>query len=268
MKPEISKTGKEDVLVLIPARMASTRLPRKALAPINNIPMIVHVMNRAMEADLGKVAVATDHEEIKKTVEDHGGTAVMTGTHHQSGSDRIWEAVGLIDPDAKAKYIVNVQGDLPAIQGGTIAASLAPLLDGPADIATLCAEIALESERTNPNVVKLVGTPLTPERMRALYFTRATAPHGDGPLFHHIGLYAYRREALEKFVTLPPSTLERREKLEQLRAIEAGMRIDATIVDVVPVGVDTQNELDQVRRIMDQDGKNSIHGQQSRREQN
>lgn len=266
MKPEITTTDKEDVLVLIPARMASTRLPRKALAPINDIPMIVHVMNRAIEADLGRVAVATDHDEIRKVVEDHGGEAVMTGSHHESGSDRIWEAVERIDPQAKAKYIVNVQGDLPAIEGEIVAASLAPLLDGPADIATLCAEITLESERTNPNVVKLVGSPLKQGRMRAFYFTRATAPYGEGPLYHHIGLYAYRRDALEKFVALPPSTLEMREKLEQLRAIEAGMRIDATIIDVVPVGVDTQNELDQVRRTMDQGNKNSSNIQQLRQE--
>ncbi len=238
---------------MIPARMASTRLPRKALVLINDIPMIVHVMRRAIEAGLGRVVVATDHEDIAKAVQEHGGEAVMTGSHHESGSDRIWEAVELIDPQAKAKFIVNLQGDLPAIKGETIRASLEPLLDGPAEIATLCAEITDESERTDPNVVKLVGSPLQGRRMHALYFTRATAPFGDGPLYHHIGLYAYRRDALKKFVALSPSTLEMREKLEQLRAIEAGMRIDATIVDVVPIGVDTQNQLDQVRNAMKPD---------------
>ncbi|MEM7461589.1 MAG: 3-deoxy-manno-octulosonate cytidylyltransferase [Pseudomonadota bacterium] len=253
MKPENTTTGKQDVLVMIPARMASTRLPRKALVLINDIPMIVHVMRRAIEAELGRVVVATDHEDIAKAVKEHGGEAVMTGSHHKSGSDRIWEAVELIDPQAKAKYIVNLQGDLPAIKGETIRASLAPLLDGPAEIATLCAEITDDSERTDPNVVKLIGSPLQDRRMRALYFTRATAPFGEGPLYHHIGLYAYRRDALEKFVALSPSTLEMREKLEQLRAIEAGMRIDATIVDVVPIGVDTQNQLDQVRNVMKPD---------------
>lgn len=250
MKPEISTTGKDKVLILIPARMASTRLPGKLMALINGIPMIVHVMKRAQESGLGMVAVATDHHDIKAAIEAHGGHAVMTSKDHQSGSDRIWEAVGILDPHSKAKFIVNVQGDLPVIPGDIIAESLAPLRDGPADIATLCAVISLEAERTNPNVVKLVGTPLGKNRLRALYFTRATAPWGEGPLYHHIGLYAYRREALEKFVSLAPSTLEKREKLEQLRALEAGMRIDAAIVDTVPVGVDTQDDLDRVRQMM------------------
>lgn len=240
--PQNSRT-----LVLIPARLGSTRLPGKPLADIGGVPMIVQVMRRAQEAGLGRVVVAGDDPSIIEAVQAHGGEAVMTRADHESGSDRIFEAAGLVDPQAKAEFIVNVQGDLPTVGGDVIRASLQPLLDGPADIATLAAVITDEAERDNPNVVKLIGTPLSQRRMRALYFSRATAPWGEGPLYHHIGLYAYRRAALEKFVALEPSTLERRERLEQLRALEAGMRIDAMIVDTVPLGVDTQADLDKAR---------------------
>ena len=239
-----------DTLVLIPARMASTRLPGKPLADIAGQPMIVHVWRRAAEAGIGRPVVATDSAEVHAAVEAHGGEAVMTRADHESGSDRIWEAVEKIDPQARARFILNIQGDLPTVDPSTIAACLAPLLDGPADIATAAATITRDEEKTNPNVVKAVGTPLGDSRLRALYFTRATAPWGEGPLYHHIGLYAYRREALEKFVALKPSPLERREKLEQLRALEAGMRIDVAIVDTVPLGVDTQADLDRARQIL------------------
>ena len=237
-------------LVLIPARLGSTRLPDKPLADIGGVPMIVHVMRRAEEAGLGRVVVAGDDPSIIEAVQAHGGEAVMTRADHESGSDRIFEAAGLVDPAAEAEFIVNVQGDLPTVSGEVIRASLMPLLDGPADIATLAAEIVNEEERDNPNVVKLIGTPVGENRMRALYFSRATAPWGDGPLYHHIGLYAYRRAALERFVALEPSTLERRERLEQLRALEAGMRIDAMIVDTVPLGVDTQADLEKARALL------------------
>jgi 3-deoxy-manno-octulosonate cytidylyltransferase (CMP-KDO synthetase) len=172
-----------------------------------------------------------------------GGRAVMTSADHPTGSDRIFEALNAIDPGQTCRIVVNVQGDLPTLAPADLAAALAPLADPAVDIATLAAEIREPAERTSPHVVKLVGSPITPTRLRALYFTRATAPYGDGPLYHHIGLYAYRRDALAKFVCLPPSPLERREKLEQLRALEAGMRIDATIVDSVPLGVDTPDDL-------------------------
>ena len=237
-------------LVLIPARMASTRLPNKPLADIVGLPMIVHVLNRAAEAGIGRPVVATDSEEILAAVKAHGGEAVMTRIDHESGSDRIWEAVGKLDPEGKARFILNIQGDLPTVDPATISACLAPLLDGPADIATAAVVIDREEEKSNPNVVKAVGTPIGDNRLRALYFTRATAPWGEGPLYHHIGLYAYRREALERFVALKPSPLERREKLEQLRALEAGMRIDVAIVDTVPLGVDTQADLDRAREIL------------------
>lgn len=239
-----------DILVLIPARMASTRLPGKPLAEIAGLPMIVQVMRRAMEAKVGRVVIATDTLSVKQAVEAHGGEAVMTRIDHESGSDRIWEALQRIDPEAKCRYIVNVQGDLPTIAPDIIAKSLQPLLDGPADIATLAAVIADEAERANPNVVKIVATQLSPRRLRALYFTRAQAPWGEGDLFHHIGLYAYRRDALAKFVQLPPSPLERRERLEQLRALEAGMRIDVCVVDTVPLGVDTPHDLERARAIL------------------
>jgi 3-deoxy-manno-octulosonate cytidylyltransferase (CMP-KDO synthetase) len=240
----------DDVLILIPARLASTRLPGKPLADIAGQPMIVQVLRRAEEAKIGPVVVATDDESIFTAVEKAGGRAVMTRADHPSGSDRIFEALGLADPDGRAKVVVNVQGDLPTLEPGDLAASLRPLTDPAVDIATLAAEIRKPEERTNPNVVKVIGSPVSPKRLRALYFTRATAPSGDGPLYHHIGLYAYRRAALERFVGLPPSPLELREKLEQLRALEAGMRIDVTIVDSVPLGVDTPEDLETARKML------------------
>jgi 3-deoxy-manno-octulosonate cytidylyltransferase (CMP-KDO synthetase) len=234
-------------LILIPARMASTRLPGKPLADIAGLPMIVQVLRRAEEADVGPVAVATDSAEVAEAVRAAGGTAVMTRADHPSGSDRIFEALGTIDPDGRHDVIINVQGDLPTISPIAIAAAARPLSDGEVAIGTLAAWITREDEKTNPNVVKAVGTPLAADHLRALYFTRATAPHGDGPLYHHIGLYAWRRTALERFVALPPSPLEQREKLEQLRALEAGMRIDIILVDDVPLGVDTPEDLERAR---------------------
>jgi len=239
-----------DVLILIPARMAATRLPGKPLAEISGEPMILHVLRRALAADLGPVVVATDAAEIATIVDKSGGIAVMTRADHASGSDRIYEALGKVDSLARAKIVVNLQGDLPTLSPEAIAAALLPLDDPAVDIATLAAEIRVAEERTNPNVVKVVGTPVGPSRLRALYFTRATAPYGAGPLYHHIGIYAYRRAALERFVSLAPSPLERREKLEQLRALEAGMRIDVEIVDTVPLGVDTPEDLEKARAVL------------------
>ncbi|MCM2439230.1 3-deoxy-manno-octulosonate cytidylyltransferase [Agrobacterium vitis] len=237
-------------LVLIPARMASTRLPGKPLADIAGLPMIVQVAKRAAEANVGRIVVAVDHLDVFATVTAAGFEAVMTGEQHQSGSDRIYEALMTVDPKGEAEIIINVQGDLPTIDPETIRAALRPLDDPAVDIATLTVEIEDEAEKTNPNVVKVVGSPLSDNRLRALYFTRATAPHGKGPLYHHIGLYAYRRAALERFVALSPSVLEKRESLEQLRALEAGMRIDVEIVDTVPLGVDTPADLEKARAIL------------------
>lgn len=239
--------------ILIPARMASTRLPGKPLADIAGVPMIVHVARRAAASRLGRVVVATDAEEVAAAVRGHGFEAVMTGGHHQSGSDRIFEALRLFDPEGAADVVVNVQGDLPTIEPQLIRAAVGPLDDPAVDIATLGVEILREEEKTNPNVVKIVGAPLSATRLRALYFTRATAPWGGGPLYHHVGLYAYRRQALERFVSLRPSALELRERLEQLRALEAGMRIDVELVKSVPLGVDTPDDLERARRMLTQE---------------
>jgi 3-deoxy-manno-octulosonate cytidylyltransferase (CMP-KDO synthetase) len=239
-----------DVLVLIPARIAATRLPGKPLADIAGLPMIVHVMRRAEAAAVGPVVVATDSPEIEAVVQKAGGRAVMTSPNHASGSDRIFEALGKIDPASEAAIAVNVQGDLPTLQPSAIAAAVAVLADPAVDIATPAAVITRAEERDNPAVVKVVGTPVARARLRALYFTRATAPYGEGPLYHHIGLYAFRRAALERFVKLPPSPLEQRERLEQLRALEAGMRIDVAIVDIAPLGVDTPDDLARARAML------------------
>jgi 3-deoxy-manno-octulosonate cytidylyltransferase (CMP-KDO synthetase) len=237
-------------LILIPARMAATRLPGKPMVDIAGEPMIVHVWRRAIAAQAGRVVVATDSEEIVAAVAAAGGEALMTRADHASGSDRIFEAVERVDPKSKAELVVNLQGDLPTLEPRLIQSCLEPLATEGVDIATLAAEIREPEERTNPNVVKVVGTPAGSRRLRALYFTRSTAPYGEGPLYHHIGIYAYRRQALARFVALKPSTLERREKLEQLRALEAGMRIDVEIVDTVPLGVDTPAELERARRLI------------------
>jgi 3-deoxy-manno-octulosonate cytidylyltransferase (CMP-KDO synthetase) len=239
-----------DVLILIPARMASSRLPGKPLADIAGEPMIVQVLRRAQAAGIGPVAIATDSEAIAACVEKAGGRAVMTRADHVSGSDRIFEALQIVDPDGRADMVVNLQGDLPTLAPADIAAALQPLSDPAVDIATLAAEIKDAHERADPNVVQVVGSAVAPRRLRALYFTRAQAPSGEGPLYHHIGIYAYRRDALVRFVGLPASPLEQRERLEQLRALEAGMRIDVTVVDSVPLGVDTPADLERARALI------------------
>ncbi|MBI1202925.1 MAG: 3-deoxy-manno-octulosonate cytidylyltransferase [Rhodopseudomonas sp.] len=240
-----------DTLILIPARMASTRLPGKPLADIDGIPMIVQVLRRAEAARIGPAVVATDSPEIQAAVEKSGGRAVMTAGSHQSGSDRIFEALQALDPLREVKFVINVQGDLPTVDPADIKAALGPLSDSAVDIATLAAVIRDPAELTNPNVVKVSGPRLGPGRMHGSVFTRADA-QGPGPHYHHIGLYAYRRAALERFVALPPSVNEQRERLEQLRALDAGMRIDVAIVDSVPLGVDTPEDLDKARAILAQ----------------
>ncbi|MEA2935908.1 MAG: 3-deoxy-manno-octulosonate cytidylyltransferase synthetase [Variibacter sp.] len=239
-----------DILVLIPARMAASRLPGKPLADIAGEPMIVHVMRRAEEARVGPVVVATDSGAIATAVEKAGGRAVLTRTGHPSGSDRIWEALQIVDPESRVRIAVNVQGDRPTMNPADIRAAV-DLLDDPAvEIGTVAAEIRNERDRDDPNVVKAIGTPIGSMRFRALYFTRATAPAGEGPLYFHMGLYAYRRAALQRFVSLPPSSLEVRERLEQLRALEAGMRIDIAIVDSEPLDVNTPDDLELARAQM------------------
>ncbi len=242
-------------VTIIPSRLASTRLPGKPLADIAGKPMIVHVADRAVEADCGPVVVACDDPSIEAAVIAAGHRAVMTRLDHQSGSDRIAEALSIIDPEGAFDVVINVQGDLPTLDPALVRAALALLSDPACDIATLCTEIFDQDERDNPNVVKLVGAPLRSgpndgNVLRALYFTRATAPSGDGPLWHHIGLYVYRREALMRFVAAPPSVLEQRERLEQLRALEDRMEIHAAVVDTVPLGVDTPPDLERARAIL------------------
>ena len=238
-------------IIVIPARMASTRLPGKALADIGGAPMVVQVWRRAMEARLGPVLVAAAEPEIVQAVERAGGSAVLTDPDLPSGSDRIHQALERSDPGWIHDVVLNVQGDLPTIEPESIRAALKALEESGAEIATLAAEITREGERTEPSVVKAVVSWEPDGRLgRALYFTRATAPSGEGPLFHHIGLYAYRRTALDRYVTLPPSPLETREKLEQLRALEAGMTIAVARVDAVPLGVDTPADLERARALL------------------
>ncbi|MDD9878556.1 MAG: 3-deoxy-manno-octulosonate cytidylyltransferase [Magnetovibrio sp.] len=244
-------TAPANPIVLIPARLASTRLPNKPLAEIGGQPMIVQVWNRAREADVGPVVVACAEQAIFEAVRDAGGEAVLTDPDHPSGSDRIFEALAKTDGEGRFDAVVNLQGDLPTIAPDAVRAVLGPLSESTCDIATLVAEITDPAERDDPNVVKAVLAMAPGAGVgRALYFSRATVPTGDGPLYHHIGIYAYRRLALERFVTLDPGVLEARERLEQLRALENGMRIDATLVDTVPLGVDTPAELQRAREIL------------------
>lgn len=247
-------------VVLIPARMASTRLPDKPLADIHGEPMIVHCYRRAVEAELGPVVVACAEEEIAEAVTKAGGKAVLTRPDHPSGSDRIHEALVTFDPEGKHDAVVNVQGDLPTVEPRLIRRTFEVLAEETVDIATLAVEITEPEERSNPNVVKAVaGFSAGETAARALYFSRATVPWDGGnggegdaskPLYHHIGMYAYRRQALERFVSLPASPLEQRERLEQLRALENGMRIDVALVDTVPLGVDTPADLERARALL------------------
>ena len=239
----------DTIIILIPARMASTRLPGKPLADIAGLPMIVHVLRRAQEARIGEAVVATDSESVAAAVEKSGGRAILTRGDHVSGSDRIYEALEALDPEHSIGVVVNVQGDLPTIAPADIRAALSPLADPQVDIATLAAVITDRADLDNPNVVKVMGTPVSSGRIRATRFTRGGAT-GAGPHYHHIGLYAYRRAALKRFVKLPPSANEQREKLEQLRALDAGMRIDVAVVKSVPLGVDTPEELEKVRTLL------------------
>ncbi len=240
-----------DPIILIPSRMASTRLPGKPLADIAGLPMIVHVMRRAEESGIGRVVVAASEQEIVDVVKAAGGEAILTLPEHPSGTDRIFEALNAIDPQGKHDVVINVQGDLPTIDPQIIRDVLLPFESPEVDIATLAAEISDEDEHANPNVVKaVVAWDKAEKQGRALYFTRASAPANDGVRYHHIGLYAYRRAALSRFCQLPPSPLEQREKLEQLRALEHDMRIDVVKVETVPLGVDTQADLDKAIHII------------------
>src|SRR5437868_10684411 len=238
-------------VLLIPARMASNRLPDKPLADIAGGPMVVRVWRQAMAAGLGPVVVAAGEAEIVDAIAAHGGQAVLTDPELPSGSDRIWAALQRIDPKGVHDVVVNLQGDLPALDPEQLKTVVAALRRSRAEIATLAAPIDNDADKTNPAVVKAVVAWDAGERLgRALYFTRATAPSGDGVLYHHVGLYAYARQALESFVALPPSPLEQREKLEQLRALEAGMSIAVARVDEAPLSVDTPADLERARKLL------------------
>jgi len=240
-----------NAIIVIPARMASTRLPGKPLADIAGVAMIVRVWRQAMKAAIGPVVVAAADEAIVAAIERAGGTAVLTDPNLASGSDRVHEALIQFDPDRRYDAIVNLQGDLPALDPRTVLAVAATLRDSGADIATLAAPIDDPADWDNPHVVKpVVAWDADGRRGRALYFTRARAPAGDGPLFHHVGIYAFTRPALAHFVALPPSALEQREKLEQLRALEAGMRIEVARIDAVPLSVDTPADLERARHLI------------------
>ncbi len=241
----------QNPIVIIPARMGSARLPGKPLALIADDPMIVHCWRKALQADIGPVVVACAEKEIAEVIENGGGTSVLTNADLPSGSDRVAEAIDKLDPNKEYDAIINLQGDLPTLDPECIKRAFKVLENPEVDIATLVSPITNDEERFNPNVVKAVlSIKKNPNQGRALYFSRSVVPSGDGYHYHHIGIYAYRREILEEFIDLPISGLEERERLEQLRALESGMRIDAALVDTVPVGVDTPSDLEYARAIV------------------
>lgn len=240
-------------IIIIPARLAATRLPNKPLALIAGEPMIVRVWRQAVAAGIGPVVVAAGDDAIVVAIEKVGGHAILTDPALPSGSDRVFAALELIDPKSAHDIVVNLQGDLPALDPDYVRAVVEALGATGADIATLAAEIDDPADRDNPSVPKpVVAWEPDGKRGRALYFTRVAAPAGEGPLFYHVGIYAFRRDALARFVRLPPSPLEKREKLEQLRALEAGMTIAVARVDSVPLSVDTEADLEKARRVLSQ----------------
>lgn len=249
---QMAKKPPKNPVILIPARMTSTRLPGKPLALIAGQPMIVHVLRRAAESGVGPAMVACDTPEIAAAVEKAGGKAILTNPAHPSGSDRIWEALGKLDKDNQYDAVINLQGDMPLLDPKAIRAAYELLRDPEIDIGTLVAEIKSEEEKNAPQVVKVaIELPAGKNTGRALYFSRAVMPSGAGPFYHHIGIYAYRREALAEFVKAPPSTLEKRENLEQLRALALGLYIGAAVIDTVPFGVDTPADLEAAKRILE-----------------
>ena len=235
-------------IVLIPARMAATRLPDKPLADIGGLPLIVRVLRRAEAAGIGPVAVAAGDQIIVDAVENAGGRAVLTDPALPSGSDRILAALNLLDPDRRHDAVINLQGDIPFAEPSLVSLCAGLLENRPAcDISTIVVSKSDPAELANPDVVKAVMVFEDGARAgRALYFTRSTL-YGDGPVWHHIGLYGYRRAALERFTAAPPSPLERREKLEQLRALELGLSIWAAVADHAPIEVNSPEDLAQAR---------------------
>ena len=244
-------TFNSNPIILIPCRMNSTRLPNKPLADINGMPMIVRVWQIAVKANLGRVIVACGEPEISEVIKNEGGEAILTDPDLPSGSDRIFAALEEVDPSEKHDIVINLQGDLPLLERSTITAAFDLLPNERVDIGTVAAKITVPEEKLSPSIVKAIVAWNNDEITgRALYFTRAPAPTGDGPMYHHIGLYTFRRRALERFVKLPMSSLERQERLEQLRALENGMRIDVALVDTVPFGVDTPEDLEKAKTLI------------------
>ena len=241
----------QNTIVVIPARMASTRLPGKPLADIHGLPMILHVWKRAVEANVGQVLVAAAEIEIAEAVRQHGGDAIVTDPAHPSGSDRIAEALQLRDPEGRFSFVVNLQGDLPTIDPLSVQRCLAGLVNEQADISTIAARIEDQADVDNPNIVKAIA-PLSAEREVAFArdFLRQVGPDHPPPYWHHIGVYAYRRPVLERFVSLPVSEREAGRRLEQMRALDNGMRIVVVRVDTVPLGVDTPAELETARKML------------------
>lgn len=235
-------------IIIIPARMGAMRLPQKPLADIQGKPMIQHVWERAVQAAIAPVVVATDHQEIADLIQSQGGQAVMTDAVLPSGSDRVYHALEQIDPQGVYDVAINLQGDLPNIDPVTIQKALTPLAHSEFDVATLVAPITDQSEIENPSVVKVaLGGKRSDGVAQAFYFSRAPIPYGEGPHYHHIGIYAYRRPVLQQFVALPPSPLELQERLEQMRLIEQGIRFGVDFVEQVPVSVDTSADLERAR---------------------
>ena len=251
MEMQSARKAPQNPIILIPSRMNSTRLPGKPLADIAGLPMIVHVMKRAGESGLGPVVVACDGAEIADVVKRAGGQAVLTKPDHPRGSDRIWEALNALPDNAKYDAVINVQGDEPTLNPAAIRQAYELLKNPDVDIATLAAEIRDAAKKTANQVVKpVIDVAAGGRHGRALYFSRNPLPSGDGPMYHHVGLYAYRRDALEHYAKAAPSPLEIRESLEQLRALSLGMHIEVGIIDAVPLGVDTPEDLEEARRVL------------------
>jgi 3-deoxy-manno-octulosonate cytidylyltransferase (CMP-KDO synthetase) len=241
----------ENTIVVIPARMSSSRLPGKPLADINGLPMIVHVWKRAIEANVGQVLVAAAEVKIVEIIRNHGGDAIVTDPALPSGSDRIAAALKMRDIHEKFEYVVNLQGDLPTIDPLAVRRCLAGLTNEQVDIATIAALIENDEDIKNPNIVKAIAS-LGKDREVAYArdFVREVGPEHEAPYWHHIGVYAYRRQSLSRFVSLPVSTRETLRKLEQMRALDNDMRIAVVRVDSVPLGVDTSADLEAVRAIL------------------
>ena len=239
-------------VIIIPSRLASSRLPNKPLADIHGQPMIVLCLRRALETDIGPVIVACADEEIFSVVKEAGGKAIMTDHDHISGSDRIFEALTIFHPDCIHDCVINFQGDMPIIDPNVVRATLGPMNNESIGISTLVSKISEAADCADKNIVKAVVALTDGEKSgRAIYFSRADVPFGNGQKYHHIGLYTYRRDVLQRFVDLPVGKIERQEQLEQLRALEYGLRIEAVLVDTNPIGVDTLEDLNLVRKILE-----------------